>query len=226
MPLSMDWANRFKIQAAAALESDQLVKQAVAAWEEEVSHFQKLGPLLQEKIQLFVKGDGATRVCHCQLSEPLSSVLELASGSYACHNGKCLDVGSSIEALGLFPGCTVRFYSRLRGGGPLDVPGQWQCGLCGAIRCWPTRNQCYKCGQPRGASSCSPRSSTYLDPQGMVGGSPQGFPGSSPLNPGMVHGPLIRGPPPKRSQNPSHVSAWTHCVPKAPSWCWHWLCAV
>ena len=104
-----------EIQAAAALDSDQLVKQAVAAREEEVSHFQKLGPLLQEKIQFFVKGDGATRVCHGQPSEPLSSVLELASGSYACHNGKCLDVGSSIEALGLFPGCTVRLYSRLRG---------------------------------------------------------------------------------------------------------------
>ena len=168
-----------EIQAAAALESDQLVKQAVAAREEEVSHFQKLGPLLQEKIQFFVKGDGATRVCHGQLSEPLSSVLELASGSYACHNGKCLDVGSSIEALGLFPGCTVRLYSRPQGGGPLDVPWQWQCGICGAIRCWPTRNQCYKCGQPRSARSWSPRSSTYLDPQGMVGGLPQGFPGSS-----------------------------------------------
>ena len=95
-----------EIQAAAALESDQLVKQVVAA----------RGPLLQEKIQFFVKGDGVTRVCHIQPSEPLSSVLELASGSCACHNGKCLDVGSSIEALGLFPGCTVRLYSRLRGG--------------------------------------------------------------------------------------------------------------
>ena len=74
--------------------------------------------------------------------------------------------------------------------------------FCGAIRCWPTRNQCYKCGQPRSASSCSPRSSIYLDPQGAVGGLPQGFPGSSPLHPGMVHGPLGRGPPPKRSQTP------------------------
>ena len=63
-----------EIQAAAALESDQLVKQAVAAREEEVSHFQKLGPLLQEKIQFFVTGDGATRVCHGQPSEPLSSL--------------------------------------------------------------------------------------------------------------------------------------------------------
>ena len=155
---------------------DQLVTQAVAAREEEVSHFTKLGLLLQEKIQFFVKGDGVTRVCHGQPSEPLSSVLELSSCSYACHNGKCLDVGLSIEALGLFLDCTVRLYSRLKGGGPLDVPGQRQCGICGAIRCWPTRNQCYKCGQPRSASSCSPRSSTYLDPQGTVGGLPQGVP--------------------------------------------------
>ena len=117
-----------EIQAAAALESDQLVKQAVAAREEEVSHFQKLGPLLQEKIQFFVKGDGATRVCHGQLSEPLSSVLELASGSYACHNGKCLGVGTSIEALGLFSGCTVRLYSRL--------PGGWSFGRSWAVAVW------------------------------------------------------------------------------------------
>ena len=205
--LSTDWANRF-------LKFKQHLR--VAAREEEVSHFQKLGPLLQEKIQFFVKADGATRVCHGQPSEPLSSVLELASGSYACHNGKCLDVGSSIEALGLFPGCTVRLHSRLRGGGPLDVPGQWQCGLCGAIRCWPTRNQCYKCGQPRSASSCSPRSSTYLDPQGMVGGLPQGFPGSSPLNPGMVQGPLGRGPPPRRSQTPPTSRRGPTVSPKPP----------
>ena len=46
-----------EIQAVAALDSDQLVKQAVAAREEEVSHFQKLGPLLQENIQFFVQGD-------------------------------------------------------------------------------------------------------------------------------------------------------------------------
>ena len=61
-----------------------------------------------------------------------------------------------FEALGLFLGCTVRLHSRLKGGGPLDVPGQWQCAICGALMCWPTRNQCYKCGQPRSASRCSP----------------------------------------------------------------------
>ena len=49
-----------EIQAAAVLEGDQLVTQAVAAREEEVSDLKKLGLLLQEKIQFFVKGYGAT----------------------------------------------------------------------------------------------------------------------------------------------------------------------
>ena len=97
----------------------------------------------------------------------------------------------------------------------MDVPGQWH-GICGAIRCWPTRNRCYKCGQPRSARSCSPRCSTYLDPQGTVGGLPQGFPGSSPLNPGMVHGPLGRGPPPKRSQTPPTSRRGPTVSPKPP----------
>ena len=104
-----------EIQAAAALEGDQLVTQTVAAREEEVSLFKKVGPLLQDKIQFFVKGDGATRVCHGQPSEPLSSVLELSCGSYAGHYGKCLDVGLSIEALGLFPDGTFRLHSSLNG---------------------------------------------------------------------------------------------------------------
>ena len=103
----------------------------------------------------------------------------------------------------------------------MDVPGQWQCATCGALRCWPTRNQCFKCGQPRSAGSSSHWSSTYFDTHGAVGGMPQGFPSSSffgggashgpsssqvlgppPLNPGMVHGPLGHGPPFKRSQTP------------------------
>ena len=112
-----------EFQAAAVLEGDQLVTQAVAAREEEASHFQKFGPLLQEKIQFFVKGDGVTRVCHVQPSEPLSSVLELSSCSYACHNGKCLDVVLSTIAAKIItcsPFCSgqlISDYSYSRGGG-------------------------------------------------------------------------------------------------------------
>ena len=103
--LSMDWANwlqKFKRLQLRLPLSDQLGTQAVAAREEEVSVLEKLGPLLREKIQFFVKGVGATRVRRGHPSEYLSSVLVLSQGVYVCHNGKSLDVESSIEALGLF----------------------------------------------------------------------------------------------------------------------------
>ena len=179
-----------EIQAPAVLEGDQLVTQAVAAREEEVSHFQKLGPLLQEKIQFFVKGDGATRVCHGQPSEPLSSVLELSSGSYACHKGKCLDVGLSIEALGLFLDCTVRLYSRLQGSGPLHVPGQWQCGICGAIRCFLRGTNATNVGSRAVLAAVLPGVNLTLIPKVRLVVCLKVFPGSSPLDPGVVHGPF------------------------------------
>ena len=53
----------------------------------------------------------------------------------------------------------------------------------------------------------------YLDPQGAIGGLPQGFPGSSPLK---VHGPLGRGPPPKRSQTPPTSRRGPTVSPKPP----------
>ena len=180
-----------------------------------LSHFQKLGLLLQEKIQFFVK----------RMVPPvfvMASPVSLFLQSLSWHPVRMLATMRSALMLDRLLRLLVFFLvarfvsnSRLSGGGPLDVLGQWQCGICGAIRCWPTRNQCYKCGQPRSASSCSPRSATYLDPQGMVGGLPQSFSGSSPLNPGMVHGPLGR-PPPKRSQTPPTSRRGPTVSPKPP----------
>ena len=31
----------------------------------------------------------------------------------------------------------------------LDIPGPWECKVCGATRCWPARKRCYKCDAPR-----------------------------------------------------------------------------
>ena len=45
---------------------------------------------------------------------------------------------------------------------------------------------------------------------------PQGFPGSSSLNPGLVHGPLGRGPPPKLSQTPPTSRRGPAVSPKPP----------
>ena len=78
-----------------------------------------------------------------------------------------------LRLLVFFPDCTVRLYSRLWGGGPLDVPGQWQCATCGALRCWPTMLQMWAAAQLW--RQFSPRGSTYLDTHGAVGGMPQVF---------------------------------------------------
>ena len=54
------------LAAAAAIDlgSDQMTPQAAAAMEAEVTGpFEKLDPLMQEKTQIFVKGDGRTHLC-------------------------------------------------------------------------------------------------------------------------------------------------------------------
>ena len=121
----------------------------------------------------------------------LSLVLVLSPGLYVCHNGKSLNVESSIGALGLFPGCTIRLYS-------------WAVAVCQLWCLEVLANE-----ESRSARS-SPQNSTYLDTHSAVGCVPQGFPsssfsgggashgpssshvlGSPPINPGMVHGPLV-----------------------------------
>ena len=121
-----------------------------------------------------MKGDGQIHVCRDAPSQ-LSFALSVPPDTCVCHNGKFLDVGSTIGALGLLCGSTIWLYPRLRGGGPLDVSGQWQCATCGALRCWSTRNQCYKCGEPRSAGGSVPQGSPCLDhPRNAVGSVPQG----------------------------------------------------
>ena len=48
-----------------------------------------------------------------------------------------------------------RCYGRLRGGAqryrqpPQDISGQRTCSGCGQERVWPTRQRCFRCGEPR-----------------------------------------------------------------------------
>ena len=66
----------------------------------------------------------------------------------------------------------------------LDVPGQWECKVCHATRCWLARKRCHKCDAPRD----------------MV-----------PDNPPM--GPLGRAPPQSRSSGPRTRSSGLWHVP-------------
>ena len=124
--------NKLASHAAAAcfIEEDQVSAEVTGL-------FDKLGSSLQEKIQFFVKGVGKTQVTRGFSSQLLSSVLSVPPDSYLCCNGRPLDLGSSIGSLGLLSGCTIWIYPRQRGGAPpsLDIPGQWRCALCNAVRC-------------------------------------------------------------------------------------------
>ena len=168
-----------EIQAAAALEGDQLVTPAVAAREEEVPHFQKLGPLLQEKIQFLCERGWCHPCLSCQPSEPLSSVLELSSGSYACHSGKCLFlIAQFVSIRGLKEVVLWTF----QGSGSVALVEQFGVRQRGT--------NATKVGSRAVLAAVLPGVLLTLIPKGTVGGLPQGFPGSSPLNPGMVHGPF------------------------------------
>ena len=58
----------------------------------------------------------------------------------------------TLSQNGIGNGSNVQVLRRLRGGAGayLDIPGQWECKVCGATRCWPARKRCYKCDAPRG----------------------------------------------------------------------------
>ena len=75
---------------------------------------------------------------------------------------------------------------RLRGGAGvhLDIPGKWECKVCGATRCWPARKRCYRCDAPRDT-----------------------VPNNLPM------GPLGRAPPQSRSSGPPTRSSGPRHIP-------------
>ena len=80
----------------------------------------------------------------------------------------------------------VQVLRRLRGGAGvhLDIPGQWECKVCGATRCWPARKRCYRCDAPRDT-----------------------VPNNLPM------GPLGRAPPQSRSSGPPTRSSGPRRIP-------------
>ena len=92
---------------------------------------------------------------------------------------------------------TVRVLRRLRGGAGgsanVDIPGQWQCCVCLAIRRWPTRKRCYRCDTPRDFSI--PNSPV----RGPLGRAPQ--PARNNVPPTRSSGPGPRTVPPRNFGN-------------------------
>ena len=83
----------------------------------------------------------------------VSHVVQYGSEEYAVCGTRALKPDDTLLGNGIENGMTVHVLRRLRGGASasanVDIPEQWQCSVCNAIGCWPTRKRCYRCDAPR-----------------------------------------------------------------------------
>ena len=116
----------------------------------------------------------------------MSDVLQLHSDEYAVCGSLLMKMESTLSQNGIGNGSNVQVLRRLRGGAGayLDIPGQWECKVCHATRCWPARKRCYRCDAPRDTVSFN-----------------------------LPIGPLGRAPPQSRSSGPPTRSSVPRHVP-------------
>ena len=127
-----------------------------------------------------------------------SSLSIMGKGRWLCVAGtRTLRSDDTLHQNGIESGMTVRVLCRLRGGSGgnanVDIPGQWQCNFCHAIRCWPTRKRCYRCDTPRDFSN--PNSPV----RGPLGRAPQ--PARNNVPPTRSSGPGPQTVPPRNFGN-------------------------
>ena len=107
----------------------------------------------KEEIQFFVNYGKGSVVVRCSPHLIVSHVVHYGCEEYAVCGTRTLRSDDTLHQNGIESGMTVRVLCRLRGGSGgnvhVDIPGQWQCNFCHAIRCWPTRKRCYRCDTPR-----------------------------------------------------------------------------
>ena len=137
-----------------------------------------------EKIMktVFVKGvDGKTKVRRVSDTTQIWEVLEPGIDVWVAVNGKRVEKDATMAQIGIQDQDTVRCYGRLLGGAqryrqpPQDIPGQWTCSLCGQERVWPTKNRCFRCGNPKHQDPVSP--GPVIGPTGRA---PQKVPATNP----------------------------------------------
>ena len=135
-------------------------------------------------VQFFVNHDQGSTVVRSSLHCVMSDVLCLSSDEYAVY-GTGLVKSCTISQNGIGNGSNVQVLRRLRGGAGacLDIPGQRECKVCHATRCWPARKRCYMCDAPRDTVPNNP-------PKGPLGRPPPQSRSSGP---------------PTRSSRPRHI---------------------
>ena len=85
----------------------------------------------------------------------MSDVPHLDPDEYAVCGSRLVRMGCTLSQNGNGNGSNLQVLRRLRGA-YLDVPGQCECKVCHATRCWPARKRCYRCDAPRDAVPNNP----------------------------------------------------------------------
>ena len=145
----------------------------------------------ETRVQFFVKFGSTSSVIRSSSHSLASDVLQLHHDEYAVCGSRLIKMDSTLSQNGIGNGSNVQVLRRLRGGAGvyLDIPGQWECKVCHATRCWPARKRCYRCDAPRDTA-----------------------PSSIPM------GPLGRAPPQSRSSGPpTRSSVPRHVPPRSAS---------
>ena len=131
---------------------------------------------------IFVKGvEGKTKVRRVRDTTQIWELLDEGIDMWVAVNGKRVEKDATMAQIGIQDQDTVRCYGRLLGGAqryrqpPQDIPGQWTCSLCGQERVWPTKNRCFRCGNPKHHDPVSP--GPVIGPTGRA---PQRMPATNP----------------------------------------------
>ena len=105
----------------------------------------------EKRVQFFVKYGSTSSVVRSSSLDVVSDVLQLHPDEYAVCGSRMIKMESTLSQNGIGNGSNVQVLRRLRGGAGayLDIPGQWECKVCHATRCWPARKRCYRCDAPR-----------------------------------------------------------------------------
>ena len=140
----------------------------------------------EQRVQFFVKHGSTLSVVRSSSLDVVSDLLQLHSDEYAVCGSRLIKMERTLSQNGIGNGSNVQVLRRLRGGAGayLDIPGQWECKVCHATRCWPARKRCNRCDAPRDT-----------------------VPNSIPM------GPLGRAPPQSRSSGPPTRSSVPRHVP-------------
>ena len=110
---------------------------------------------------MFVNGGKLLRVLRVGQYEVLNTVVSFSEECHAACGSRLLRLSDTAMDEGLTSGCTNHVLGRLRGSARAGgdgigfIPGDWQCMVCGADRCWPASPPCYRCAQPHGTLSPS-----------------------------------------------------------------------